>query len=67
MNLPEFLYEVLLMSCCLFADSILRVETLRVIVRGKFSPGLNCLEDISVRRRDFSVEVEPNFLALFKK
>ena len=30
--------------------SILRVELLRVIVRGKFSPGLNFLKDISMGR-----------------
>ena len=29
-NLPEFLYKILLMSCFLFADSILCVEMLRV-------------------------------------
>jgi len=40
---------------------------LRVIVQGKFSPGLNCLEDIFVGRRDFSVEVHPDFLALLRK
>jgi hypothetical protein len=43
-NLPEFLYEIPLMFCFLFADTILRVEMLRVIVQDKFSPGLNCLE-----------------------
>jgi hypothetical protein len=50
---PEFLYKILLISCFLFADSILCVEMLKVIVRGKFSPGLNCLENISVGRRGF--------------
>ena len=35
-NLLEFPYEILLMSCFLFADSILRVEMLMVIVRRKF-------------------------------
>ena len=34
-------------SCFLFSVSILRVELLRIIVWGKFSPGLNCLEDVS--------------------
>ena len=56
-NLPEFLYEILLMSCFLFADSILPVEKIRVGVLGKFSPGLNCLENKSMGRRDFFVEV----------
>ena len=36
------------MSCFLFSVSILCVELLRVIVRVKFSPGLNFLEDKSV-------------------
>jgi hypothetical protein len=40
-NRPEFLYEILLISCFLFADAILRLDILRVIVLGKFSPGLN--------------------------
>ena len=40
---------------------------LRVIVRGKFPPGLNRLEDVSVRRMDFSVEMVSDFSALFKK
>ena len=44
-NLPEFLYEISLVSCFLFADSILRVKMLRVTVRGKVSSGLNCLEN----------------------
>jgi hypothetical protein len=38
------------MSCFLFFVSISRVELLRVIVRGKFSPRLNCPENISVER-----------------
>ena len=37
-------------SCFLFPISIPRVELLRVIVLGKFSPGLNCIEDISMGR-----------------
>jgi hypothetical protein len=40
-----------------FSGEILRVEMFRVIVRGKFSQGLNYLENKSVGRRDFSVEV----------
>jgi len=40
---------------------------LRVIIHGKFSPGLNCPEDISVGRWDFYMEVNPDFLALFEK
>ena len=39
----------------------------KVIIRGKFSPGLNCPEDISYGEGDFSVEVEPGILVLFKK
>ena len=54
------------MSYFLFTNSILGVEILRVIVQGKFSPGLNCTEDISVGG-DFSVEVESGILALFEK
>ena len=42
----------------LFADSILHVEMLMVIVWGKFSLGLNCLNDLSVK-------VEPDFPPLF--
>ena len=38
------------MSCFLFSVSILRAKWLRVIVWGKFSPGLNFLEDISMER-----------------
>ena len=38
-----------------------------VVVQGKFLPGLNCLEDICVRRRDFSMDVELYFMALFLK
>ena len=56
-NLPEFLHKFLLMSCFLFADSILRVEMLSVIVRSKFSSGLNCVENKYVWRRNFFVEV----------
>jgi hypothetical protein len=47
-------------SFFLFVDSFLHVWMLMVIVRDKFSPGLNCLEDLSV-------EGEPNFPELFKK
>jgi len=49
-NLPQFLYKILFMSCFLFSVSILRAEWIRLIVRGKLSPGLNCLEDISMVR-----------------
>jgi len=50
--------KILLMFCFLSADSVLRVEMLRAIAQGKFSPGLNCLEGMSVEKRDFSVDVE---------
>ena len=65
-NFPESFNKIIFMSCFLFSFSILREEWLRVIVRGKFSLGLKCLEKISVGR-GFSVEVGPDFLALFKK
>ena len=55
------------MSCFLFADSILRVGMLRVIVQGKFSAESNRLENRSVGSRDFSVKVQSDFLVLFKK
>ena len=55
------------MSCFLPTDSFLCEEVLRVIVRGKFSPGSNYPEDISVAKADFSMEVKPDFLALLKK
>ena len=69
------------MSCFLIAGSIICLDLLSVIVRckiicldllrvifqWKFSPGLNCLENKSVERRDLSVEVLPDFPALFKK
>ena len=42
-DLPEILYQTLLMSCFLFASSILRAGMLRVIAHGKFLPRLNCL------------------------
>ena len=57
----------IIVSCSLFANSISRVEMLMVIVQSKFSPGLNFLENIFVGRRNFSVELEPCFLALSKK
>ena len=41
-NFLDFLYNFFL-SYFLFADLILHVEILRVIVRGKFLPKLNCL------------------------
>ena len=40
--------KFLFISCFLITDSILGVEMLKVIVRGKFSPGLNCSDDISM-------------------
>ena len=49
-----------------FTKSILWVEMLRVIVWGRFSPGLNCPENISVRGSFFE-KVEPATMALFKK
>ena len=52
-NLPEFLYKFLLMSCFLFANSILRIKMLMVTVQGKFLPGLNFLEDMSRGKGDF--------------
>ena len=59
------------MSCFLFADSENRqresVEMLRAMARIKISPGLNCLENVSMGRRDFSGEVESDFLLLFKR
>jgi len=48
-NLPELFHEILLMSYFLFSHSILLVEWLRVIICGRFSLGLNYLEDISGR------------------
>ena len=41
------------MSYFLLTDSIMRVEMSKVIFRGKFSPGLNCPEDIYVGRGIF--------------
>ena len=41
-NFLDSLYNFFL-SYFLFADLILNVEILRVIVRGKFLPKLNCL------------------------
>ena len=55
-NLSELLYTILLMSYFLFSVSILCVEMLSVIVQGKFLAGLNCLENKSLGRRDFSVD-----------
>jgi len=45
-----FIRNSFYISYFLFAASILHMELLRVIVVGKFSPGLNCLEEISVGR-----------------
>ena len=41
------------MSYFLFTDSILHVEVLRAVLGGKFSPGLNFPEDISMGRGIF--------------
>jgi len=49
----------------LFVSPTLRVEMLRVIVRDKFLTVLNCLDDFSGERNNFSVELY--FLALKKK
>ena len=63
--------------CFLFVDSILRVEMLRVSVLCKFSPGLNCPEDISaegwifveldfqelsIKRSDIKVKKKTSFI-----
>ena len=48
-------------------DSILSVEMSRLIVWGKFSPGLNCSRGYYREDWDFCAKVEPDFLALFKK
>jgi len=61
---PEFLYEFFLYF--LFTNSVLRLGMLRVIVQGKFSPGFNFSEHVSLGR-EFSVEAEPDIMALFKK
>ena len=53
--------------CLAFSDSISHVEMLGIIVQVEFSPGLNCLEYIYMERRNIYVEVEPDFLILFKK
>ena len=47
----------------IFTDSILRVEKLRVIAQGRFSPASNCLDNSSAGM-DFSMEVKPDFSAL---
>ena len=57
----KFLY----VSCFSFTDSILWVELIRVIVRDKFSQGI--VQRIFPRKGGFSVEFEPDFLALFQK
>ena len=48
------------LSYFLLGDSILQIEMLMLIVRGEFSPALNCLEDLPV-------EGKPDFLVLYKK
>ena len=45
---------VIKISGFLFADLILRMEMLRVIDWGNFSPGLNCLKGIPMERGFFS-------------
>ena len=45
---PRIPKHFFFMSC--FSVSILHVELLRAIARGKFSPVLNCLENISTGR-----------------
>ena len=65
-NLQEVMYEILFTSYFLFADSISRVEMLRVIVRGKFSLGSNRFERAGGGGR-FFVEMDPDFSALFNK
>ena len=65
-NLPKLLYKILLMSCSLLVDTSTRGDVKGTSVRCKFSPGLNCLENKSLGRRDFSVEEWQNFLELLK-
>ena len=55
-HLPELLHETP-MFYFLVTDPNLRVEMLRVIVGGKFSPGSNRLENKSMGRRDLSMEM----------
>ena len=50
--MPEFIYKILMFGF-LFPNSILHIEMFRIIVWGKFSPGLSCLENISVGREIF--------------
>ena len=59
----KFLY----MSCFLFTDSILRVEMLRVIVRGEIFTRTELFRAYSRGEGDFSVEMEPDILTLFKR
>ena len=47
-------------DAALLCESLTR-EDVKSNFLDKFSPGLNCLSDISVARGDFSVEVEPDF------
>jgi len=56
-------------SCFLFSVSILRQEWLKVTVRGKFSLGLNYLEDTSMVRgflRGDGVTFSENILKMIK-
>jgi hypothetical protein len=41
------------MYCFFLTDSILGVEILMVIVKGKILPGLSCAKDISMQRGIF--------------
>ena len=60
------------MSCSSFADSTLLVEMLRVIFQENFyhdnelSLLMTCLEDLPIIPC-YSVDLEPDILALFKK
>ena len=46
----ENFVRIFCVPCFLISVSILRLEMLRVIIQGKFSLGLNFLEDISAGR-----------------
>jgi len=49
-TLGEFVRIPIQNSCFLFSVSILRAVLLKVIVLGKLSPGLKCVENIFVGR-----------------
>ena len=63
----SFYLKLFYFSYFLFADSVLRLEMLRVIVRGKFFIWIELLVYLSVGRENFSSEVEPDLPKLFKK